>query len=89
MRQAKTPECRQALRDFALSSGYLVVIAVDADGRVADYNRADARTLELRNTPRAAHFTLEQKQGRGENDGTRQWRPPPASRQPTGSEQEP
>jgi diguanylate cyclase (GGDEF)-like protein len=39
MERAQTEALHRALRDFALVSGHLVLVLVDAEGRVLDYNK--------------------------------------------------
>lgn len=60
MHQADTADFQRALHDFALASGHIVALEIDATGRILDYNKgfsfAVAAAGEPRGQPLQAFF---------------------------------
>jgi diguanylate cyclase (GGDEF)-like protein len=50
--KAEDQALRHALDDFALASGYLIVVSVDADGRVLDFNKGFEASVRPAGDPR-------------------------------------
>ncbi|MBK1699930.1 GGDEF domain-containing protein [Thiococcus pfennigii] len=52
MNGSETAEFRRALEDFALASGHLVAIELDATGRIQDYNKGFSLAVSAAGEPR-------------------------------------